>query len=63
MTAEPVPGFRRSIWHPLAIAVALVAVTVGVAVTAVAAGGPGWLVLGLWLCLGTVAGYAASGST
>ena len=63
MTAEPVPTFRRSIWHPLAIAVALVAVTVGVGGTAVAAGGPGWLTLGLWLCVGTTAGFAASGST
>lgn len=66
MTAEPLTGHRRSIWHPLAIASVLVAVTVGVAVTAgtaVVTAGPGWPVLGLWLCLGITAGYAASGST
>jgi hypothetical protein len=66
MTAEPVAGYRRSMWHPLAIAAVLVAVTVGVAGTAgttVTASGPGWPVLGLWLCLGITAGYAASGST
>lgn len=63
MTAEPVAGYRRSMWHPLAIAAVLVAVTVGVAGTTVTASGPGWPVLGLWLCLGITAGYAASGST
>jgi len=66
MTAEPVPAYRRSIWHPLAIAAVVVAVTVGAALmglTAVSGAGPSWLVLSVWLCLGITAGYATSGST
>jgi hypothetical protein len=66
MTAEPVPAYRRSIWHPIAIAAVVVAVAVGAALTgltAVAGAGPGWLVLSVWLSLGITGGYATSGST
>jgi len=62
MTTEPVVS-RHSIWHPLVVGSVLIAVTVGVAGVAGIGGSPTWSVLGLWLCLGAAAGYAASGST
>jgi hypothetical protein len=66
MTAEPVQAYRRSIWHPLAVAAAVVAVTIGAALAGLAAAagaGPSWLMLSVWLSLGISAGYATSGST
>jgi len=66
MTAEPVSTYRRSLWHPIAVAAAVLAVTAGATLagaTTVAGSGPGGLVLGVWLSLGLTAGYATSGST
>jgi hypothetical protein len=56
------PARRRS-WHPVTGAVAVTAAAFGLAGAAWAAGGPAWLVLGVWLLMGAASGFATSGST
>ena len=50
-------------WHPVTVASGLSGAAAGLAGTGLVIHRPGWLILGSWLLIGAIAGYAVSGST
>lgn len=63
MAALPSADVGRHRWHPVTVARALTAGAFAAAVAAASPAGPAWLGLGAWLLMGTVSGFATSGST
>jgi hypothetical protein len=63
MAADPSSPARRLGWHPLTVAGVLAVAALAAACAVSLAAGPVWLVLGVWLLMGTTSGFAVSGST